>query len=202
MERASVLEFAGLKLYFYKKEKQGTMKNLLRLMTLAGFILAMASCSLLDVKVDTEFNGDLDIQVEEPVMKATDDTDFYAEKDINPRDDEDVNEYSDKIEEFDVTEVIATVLSVNKDGVIFREGTEFSIWNETHTATWTLGSDWSIEPGTEVTLDDLGDIYGTVADILGSLEVFWVSADGTCNETDVTIKLRIGISTTVIANPL
>ena len=59
-----------------------------------------------------------------------------------------------------------------------------------------------VEEGVTVDLKDLGDAYATVNAILGDMKPFTVSAAGECNKAPVSAILRLGIKTTVVANPL
>jgi hypothetical protein len=63
--------------------------------------VGVASCSLFDVEIDTTFEGDLQIEVDEPVMKSTtaEGYPFEASDQIDVLDDEDVYEYQDKIDD-------------------------------------------------------------------------------------------------------
>jgi hypothetical protein len=76
--------------------------------------VGVASCSLFDVEIDTTFEGDLQIEVDEPVMKSTtaEGYPFEASDQIDVLDDEDVYEYQDKIDDFIVSGVTVSVTSV------------------------------------------------------------------------------------------
>ena len=179
------------------------MKNYVRVFLLAMLATGIASCSLFDVEFDTEFEGDLAIEVEEPVLKSTLEAfPFSASTTINVLDDEDVYEYQDKIDDFIVSGVTATVTWINTDGVEFLAQTAFTITNGTRTVTWTLPVNVPIEEGTSLNLEDLGDVYKTVSAILSDMKPFTVSAVGNCNKAPVSAIIRLGIETKVLANPL
>jgi hypothetical protein len=180
------------------------MKSYAKLFLLAMFATGLASCSLLDVEFDATYSGDLEIEVQEPSVKSAnaDSYPFQASATINVLDDEDVYEYQDKINDFIVSGVTATVSWVNQGDVEFLPQTAFTITNGTRTATWTLDSSLPIVEGTSVTLTDLGDIYKTVSEILADLKPFTVSTVGSCNKAPVSAVIRLGIETKVVANPL
>lgn len=179
------------------------MKSLVRVFLLGMLVAGLASCSLLDVEIDTTFEGDLPIVVEEPVMKSTNaGFPFESSATIDVLDDEDVYEYQDKIDDFIVSGVTATVTSVNQDGVELLSGTAFTITNGARTATWTLVSNMPVEQGTSQNLEDLGGIYKTVSEILADMKPFTVSASGSTNVAPVSAVIRLGIDTKVVANPL
>jgi len=179
------------------------MKSLTKVFLLAMLAIGLASCSLFDVEIDTSFDGYLDIEVQEPVMKSTEaGFPFQSSTTIDVLDDEDVYEYQDKIDDFLVSGVTVEVTWVNQTGVEFEAQTAFTITNGTRTAQWTLESNLPIEEGTTVDLQDLGSAYETVNAILGDMKPFTVSAAGTCNKAPVSAILKLGIETKVVANPL
>lgn len=178
------------------------MRSVLRLFLLAFLVAGISSCSLLDIEIDTTFSGDLDIQVEEPVMKSTEAYSFQASTTIDVLDDEDVYEYQDKIDDFIVSGVTATVTWVSETGVEFLPQTAFTITNGSRTATWTLQTALPIVEGASLSLEDMGDVYKTVSAILDDMKPFTISAAGTCNTAPVSVIIRLGIETKVVANPL
>jgi hypothetical protein len=181
------------------------MKSLVRLFMLGILAVGVASCSLFDVEIDTTFEGDLQIEVDEPVMKSTtaDSYPFEASDQIDVLDDEDVYEYQDKIDDFIVSGVTVSVTSVTpSQGVELLPQTAFTITNGTRTATWTLATSMPVEVGTSQDLEDLGKIYETVNAILGDMKPFTISAVGSTNVAPVSAVLRLGIKTKVVANPL
>jgi hypothetical protein len=181
------------------------MKSLLRVFLLAIMAAGVASCSLFDVEIDTTFDADLAIEVEEPVLKSTDADSypFQASATIDVLDDEDVYEYQDKIDDFIVSGVTAKVTWVTPEqGAELLPQTTFTITNGKRTVTWTLTTSMPLEVGTSVNLEDLGDTYKTVSAILADMKPFTVSAVGSTNVAPVSAVIRLGINTKVIANPL
>ena len=179
------------------------MKSLVRVFLFAVLATGIASCSLFDVEIDTTFEADLAIEVEEPVVKSTEaGHSFEAFASIDVLDDEDVYEYQDKIDDFIVSGVTVKVTWVNQEGVELLPETAFTITNGTRTATWTLKTSMPVEVGTSVNLEDLGKIYDTVNAILADMKPFTVSAVGTTNVAPVSAILVLGINTKVVANPL
>ena len=179
------------------------MKIFLLVMLTAGLSSCQKIKSLFDVEFDTTLSGDLNIDIQESAMKSTN---FYKFEDsalMNPLSDEDIEEYSENITNFDVTKVLGEVTYVNKSNIVFKSGTSFYISDGTSTVTWTIDSDWSIVEGTQLTLGDIGnDIYKEVGDILGELEQFTVGIDGECSESGVSVDIEFIIEVTVVANPL
>jgi len=181
------------------------MRSLIRVFLLAILAVGVSSCSLFDVEFDTVFEGDLFLQVDEPMVKSTgaESYPFQASATIDVLDDEDVDEYQDKIDDFIVSGVTVTVTSVTpSDGVELLPQTAFTISNGTRTATWTLATSMPVEVGTSQDLEDLGKIYETVNAILGDMKPFTISAVGSTNVAPVSAVLRLGIDTKVVANPL
>lgn len=182
------------------------MKNLLKLTLLTMLAAVLSSCesikSIFDVEFETTLSGDLYIDVQESVKKSTEAYSFSASAFIDPLADPDIEEYIDNIREINVDGIIAEVESVNKDNVVFKAGTFFTISDTTSTVTWTLASDWPIEVGTQLTLDNMGGVYDAVNEILEKKEVFDIAVQGECTETGVSVVISLGINSTVIANPL
>lgn len=181
------------------------MKSYLILFSLAVLAMGFASCSLLDVEVDTEYTATLNIFVEEPVMKSTTGVAFSASSTVNPDENEEVEEYGHLIENYDVSEIVAVVTSVNQIDeldVVFLAGSTFSIQQGSTTASWTMGTDWPVEVGTIFEMENLGDAYGMVADILLTLDPFNVTATGETNVGGVSITMDVTIRSTLTANPL
>jgi hypothetical protein len=168
--------------------------------------MLLASCdsieSLFDVDFKTTLSGDLNINVQEPGKKAAEAYPFDTLVYIDPADDEEIQEYLEKIVNVTADSIIAEVVSVNKDDVVFLSGTSITISGDESSATWTIMNDWPIVVGTTVKLEDVGGLYDVVSDILTNLTEFEVSITGTCSQTGVTVTIRIDIDTTVTGNPL
>jgi len=166
----------------------------------------LSSCedikSIFDVEFESALSGKLYVDVQESAKKSTEAYGFSASATIDPLADPDIEEYIDNIREIDVDGIIAEVESVNKDNVVFKAGTYFTISDATSTVTWTLASDWPIEVGTQLTLDNTGGVYDAVDEILERKEVFDIAIAGECTETGVSVVISLGINSTVIANPL
>ncbi len=189
------------------------MRNLGKVILLVMLTAGLSSCekikSIFDVEIETTLSGDLDIDIQESAMKSTNSYEFESSALIIPTDDEDIDEYSGNIKDFAVDGVLAEVLSVEienleLESVVFEKETFFYIKDNLDSAAWKKGSDWEIVEGTVFTLEDLGNIYNVVEDILNrNMEgQFTVGVDGVCSETGVSIVIRLGIKTTVTANPL
>ena len=179
------------------------MKSITKVFLLAVLAIGVASCSLFDVEIDTTFEGQLDIEVQDNALKSTDSPFPFSESiTIDVLDDEDVYEYQDKIDDFIVSGVTVKVTWVNQEGVEFLPGTKFTISNNTRTAEWELESSMPVEEGVTVDLTDLGKAYETINLILGDMKPFTISATGDCNKAPVSAILILGIKTKVVANPL
>jgi len=183
------------------------MKNLMKIGFVLALIASVSSCEkvkgLFDVDFDTTFSGELDIEIPESSLKSAEYHEFTSETDIDPLDDEDIAEYYDNIEEINVNTILATVVGVNKNDVVFKSGTFFQILDEADTATFTVQEDWPIVQGTSLTLGELGtDNYEKVELIVNRKKQFTIRAEGECTQKGVEITIDLGIRTTVIANPL
>ncbi len=182
------------------------MRNLVKVILLVILAAGLSSCEkikgLFDVEFDTTLSGDLEIDIQESAAKSTADYTFDTYATINMFDDEDIAEYDENIKQITVSGVVAEVIYVNKENVVFKSGTVLSISDNNNLVKWTMEGDWSIVEGTKLKLEGLGDIYEAVEDILNKKGQFEVGAKGECSETGVSIVLRIGIDIKVIANPI
>ncbi len=183
------------------------MKHLLKIALPLILSAVLVSCdsleSLFDVDFKTTLSGTLNIDVPDPIKKAADGFPFADSITIDPLQDDEIAEYADKIVNITADSVMVEVVSVNKDDVVFLSGTTITISDETHTVTWTITSDWPINAGTTLKLEDVGgNVYDGVTYILSRMEVFTASAAGTCSQSGVVVVLKIDIETTVTGNPL
>jgi hypothetical protein len=179
------------------------MKTAVRILVLAMLTASLSSCdkirSLFDVEIETTVEGDLFLETNMTELKSTDDYGFDATVTVQVLND-DTYEYEDNIKDFMTSDITITVLSVDSSEVILRSGSQFSISNANAGYTWTLTTDWPIEPGFSLTLDAAS--YSVINDILEDMVPFTMSTMGTCNKGGVSIGLRYGIETTVVATPL
>ena len=179
------------------------MKYILKYALLLVLVVGLGSCSLLDVDFETTLSGVLDVEVEEPVTKgAMEWHKFNSFATIDPSDDEDIEEYIDKIVDVGVDGVIATVEKVSTDGIIFESGTVFSIYDVEVTVSWSIPDDWLIVTDDFLMLEDLHGNYDAVADILLKMEEFTIGMVGRASESGVYITIRLDIKTTITGNPL
>jgi hypothetical protein len=177
------------------------MKHITKLLMLVLLVTGFTSCSLFDVDVDTTMSADLEIDIEDSAMKSAAAYPFESEAVIDPLDNDDVDEYADKIERIKATGVIATVEYVSKADLVLYKGTTFAIKNSDQTVEWTLSDDWPIEKGTVLELPAGNGTYDSVSKILTTLDPFTVSCKGTASDKGVSITIRIDIETTITGNP-
>ncbi len=179
------------------------MKTTLRVLVLVMLTASLSSCdnikSLFDVEIETTVEGDLHFVSDEAELKSTEDVGFEDSVTVQVLND-DTYEYQDRITGYMTSDVTIVVDSISSSGVILRTDTQFTIENSSAGYTWTLTSDWPIEEGFTLTLDAAS--YDVIDDILEDMLPFTMSTSGTCNLPGVTIWLRIGIETTVVATPL
>ncbi|MCP4313582.1 MAG: hypothetical protein GY790_20200 [Bacteroidetes bacterium] len=174
------------------------MKQMKKLAFLMIVTLAMASCEMFRVDVDTTMSGVLSIDVDETMTKsAAADYHFDAVKTINPKDDEEVEKYAEKIVEVGVGNVTAEVISVSKDDVLVLKDAVITIADNDNTTTWVLPEDWAMEVGNTFMLNDQGDFYDEVSAILDDVNEFTISMEGYSTVSGVNIELEFSIDATV-----
>lgn len=183
------------------------MKTFIKLVLLVMLTAGLSSCqkikSLFDVEFDTTLTGDLNIDIPESAKKSTNFVDFEASALMNPLSDDDIDEYSENITNFDVKTVLGEVTFVSDDDIVFKSGTSFYVTDNSSKVTWTIDSDWPISVGTKLTLGDIGsNIYEEVGKILKKLKPFTVGIDGECSRDGISVDVDFIIEVTVVANPL
>ena len=182
------------------------MRNLVNIVLLIVFCSGMSSCEMIkgwfDVDFETTFSGDLNIDILESARKSTSNYTFQSTAPINPLEDDQVAEYQDNIKEVVITRILAEVLELNRDSVVFMEGTTFSIVSGSNITEWSLGNDWTIVDTTEIRLLDLDGAYNQIEDMIEAQEEFNVGVSGICSEAGVSLSLRISIETQIAAEKL
>lgn len=182
------------------------MRNLAKIVLLISLSAGLTSCEMVrgwfEVEFDTTLSGDLDIDIQESAKKSTNDHDFQASTKLNLLDDEEIEKYEANITEIEVTGIVAEVTYLSTSSVIFRGETSFSISDSSSSVEWTLGNDWTIFEGAEISLEDMGGTYDLVKGILDKHGEFQVSTVGKCSEAGVSIVITIGIDAIIKASPL
>jgi len=174
------------------------MKNIKNLALLVIITMAMSSCELFNVGVDTTFSGDMDINVEESMAKgSTVSTHFIETITIDPRND-DVEPYIDKIDEVGVSNVTAKVTYVSKENVTILKGSIVTITAPgKEDARYILEKPWDIVLYAEFTLQDQDGFYGEISAILEQLKPIDIEMDGYSSVSGVTIGLKFNIDAEV-----
>ena len=179
------------------------MKTIARILVLAMLTASLSSCekikNLFDVEIETTIEGDLSFVTDETELKSTDDHGFNDSETVDVLN-ADLSEYGDLIKDFDTQNITIMVLSVDSSDVILRSGSQFSMENLNAGYTWTLNSDWPIEAGFSLTVDEAS--YAAINDMLGDLVPITFTAVGTCNKGNVHITLNYSIDVLVESNPL
>lgn len=166
----------------------------------------LTSCEMVrgwfEVEFDTTLSGDLDIDVQESAKKSTNSHGFQASATLSLLDDKEIEKYEANINEIEVTGIVAEVTYLSTASVIFSSETAFTISDGSSSANWTLGSDWTVFEGAEMSLEDMGGTYNLVKGILDKHGEFEISTVGKCSEAGVSITIRIGIDAIIKASPL
>jgi len=174
------------------------MKHVMKIALIAVLATGLVSCDLFNVDVETTISGELDIAVDDPVMKsAAEAYTFNSWTTLDPGDDEEVEKYKDQIVEVGVDNIIAEVEYVSDGGVTFLPGTYFVIYDDTDTVVWPQTVPWVIEVGTTLAIEDLDGRYDDVAAILDDVDEFTVGMVGTCSKAGVEVNVRIDIESTI-----
>ncbi len=169
----------------------GRIKGLIILLVLGA---GLVSCDMLNVDVDSNFSGNLNIEVPAESMKGTlGGIPFSSFVTLDPKDDPDVEKYADLIVDVGVNNIEATVTSLSVDEVTLLAGTEFVISDDEITATYILAEDWAISVGSELMLPDQDGFYGDVEDILMDAEEFTLGMEGSSSLGSVFITINVNI---------
>jgi len=175
------------------------MKNMKKLAFLLIAALGVTSCDMFDIGVDTAISGVLEIDVDDPMAKAAvESVEFTASKIFSMEDDE-VQDYADKIDEVGINNVTAEVIAVsgNTENLVIYKGTVFSAYNDDNLGTYTLPVDWEIVKGNTFSLENQGDFYSEIGAILKTVEGdFTVQISGNISENGAKVDLEITIDAT------
>lgn len=179
------------------------MRNALKFLVLLMLTASMTSCEGIkgwfDQEVDTTLEGNMFIVTDETELKSTDAFGFDASITIQVIND-DLYEYEDKIQSFRTSDCTFEVMSVDAADVLLLAGSVFTISNANNPGLEiSVPTDWPVEVGSYVTLND--EALDILDDILDDRIDIKVTAVGSSSVGGVTIELRCGIETTVIANP-
>jgi hypothetical protein len=180
------------------------MKKLTHIVLAVLLAGSMTSCDMIGelfgVDGETLLFGLMMISVDGSV-KSTTGFDFYEVVVIDPLDDDDIEEYKESISQIEATNIVATVTSVNGENVIFEEGSSITV-KGSEQVVWTLEEPWVLEVGDELTLEDVttSSAYKKVTEMLSDLEPLTIIAEGTCNQSGVSITLKVGIDVSYTAS--
>ena len=174
------------------------MKHIKKLALLMIAALAISSCDLFNVDVDTEFSGVMDIQVEETMAKAsTASAPFFETITIDPKN-EDVEPYLDKIDEVGVNNVTATVTYVSEKNVTILKGGIVTVKAPgKDDAKYILQDEWDIIKDASFPLYDQDGFYGEISAILEQMKPITIEMDGNSTVSGVTIGLKFNIDATI-----
>lgn len=187
------------------------MKHIIKLSFVMIAALAISSCSLFNVEVDSDLEGTLDVYVPEDMSKAAMDFyPFHAEKLIDAYDNTEVADYNKNIQSVSVNEIAASIERIDKGGVVLSDATVFWIVldGKTDTVWWSNEGDWYIDDETKIYFDDLGGSFAKAADILDHAvedngeNKFWIGVDGGSSKSGVSMDIKVTFSATFEASIL
>ena len=161
--------------------------------------LAMSSCELFNVDVDTEVGGALQIEVADNMAKASEDFPYSFDEstDLDPNSDE-VEKYKDNIVDAEVGSITAEIIVVTKEGVVIEKDAEFIVTDSDDVEhKWILPEDWAIVLGETRIIENQGTFYEDVSAILKDVEIFEIRLKGDSNTPDVYFEIYFNIVATV-----
>jgi len=187
------------------------MKTVIKIFMLLMLTVSLSSCDWIkgwtDVEIDTTIESNLNIVTDEAELKSTEDHGFNSSVET-PVLNDDLEDYGDLIEDYDVQDVTIRVVSVDSagnaiSGVEILAGSEFRMYDENNPSsgvTVNLATNWPIDVGFTVSLEE--SAYPLIEELLDAGEPITFSAIGTCNNGNIHIVLNYGIQVTVTSNPL
>jgi len=183
------------------------MKKIINLSLAFLLLVFLAGCDaikdLTNVEFDTDLSSDLNINVNDaPSKSSVLSYSFSAMTTLDPLSDPEVKKYKEKIEDYDVKSLTATVISISQPEVKLLAGTYFEVYDSKDTATWTLDADFDVVPDAVYTLDNDNGNWDKVRTILKRGSVFTVATTGESSKNNITIVFEVSIGATVTANPL
>lgn len=180
------------------------MKNVVRLgLTLMIFSLVFGACekikSIADVKFESEFKTDLDVNIQPTALKAGVDGTFYAEAEIDPLSDDEFSKYADKIKEINVLSAEVEIISLNPTPIQLINATIKFEADGFDGAQWSFNN-VNMQAGTKFELDE--SQWPNIQAILDAKEKFKVSISGQTDVDAGSFKARVYVKSEIVANPL
>ncbi len=184
------------------------MKHIKKLALLMIVVLGMSSCGLFNVDVDSTLSGVVDVYVEEDMAKGTAD-DWYpcgGVALIDAQEDEDVQKYSDNIDEISVNDIVATVEYVSTGDILLQENAVFYITHQEDSVAWTQPEEWPLKEGSTFNFDNLGSSYDDASAIIlnaasnEDASVITVGMVGKSSKAGVNFKIKIEFGTVFTAS--
>lgn len=180
------------------------MKNVVRFgAVLLVISLVFSACekikSIADVKFDTEFTTDLDVNIQPTALKAGVDGTFYAEAEIDPLSDDEFSKYAEKIKEINVQSAKVEIISLDPSPIQLVSATITIAADGFTGAEWSY-SNISMQAGTIIELDE--SQWPNIQAILDAKEKFKVSISGQTDVDAGTFKARVYVNSEIVANPL
>jgi hypothetical protein len=168
-----------------------------KLFILVAVLIGFASCEkdLLDVKFDTEYTSDFQVEVDSSKGKAA----FMHRDTIDPTSDEEVQKYLENIKEWNLKEYSAKFLNLSEDFNL--DNVYFKIISGELEAEWFF-ENVSVKEATIIVLEDLNGQFDKVNTILKKAEPFVVEFSGVTDKSNITFDAESKIKAEVIASPL
>jgi hypothetical protein len=175
------------------------MKHMMKFALLLALATGLVSCDLFNVDVETTLSGELDIAVDDPMIKSAEEgIPFDSWRTLYPGDDEEIAKYKDQIVAVEVDGIIAEVEWVSEADVYFLSGSLFVIYDDEDTVSWSMDTDWEVYDGATFMMDDLGgEKYDSIAVILEDVDPFTIGMVGASSKTGIEATVRIDIKTVI-----
>lgn len=186
------------------------MKHLNKYAFLILVALTVSSCDLFNVDVDATLSGVVDVYVDEDMAKGTalDWYDCSGEKVVDAHENEDVQEYYEKIDEITVNDIVAEVLYVSTGDVVLKENAVFYLTYEGETVSWIKKEEWPLKQGSTFNFDNLDSSYDKASKLIlkaasnPNASEFTVGVDAESSKSGVNFQIEIAFGSVFTASIL
>ncbi len=155
--------------------------------------------SLADVKFESEFATNLNINIEPGIQKASINGVFYAEATIDPNSDDEFAKYAEKIKEINIKSARIEIVSIDPSPIQLITGELRFTTESVGDAVWSY-ENVSLEAGASLEMDE--SQWSKVNAILDKKSVFTVILSGQTDVEAGSFVAKVMVKSEIVANPL
>ncbi|MCX6226441.1 MAG: hypothetical protein NTV01_17110 [Bacteroidia bacterium] len=178
------------------------MKKRTIALSLLFTVLILSSCKkindALTVKINTDFTVNLPVTSSSPVLKSPTAA-FLSTATLDPLSNEDLAEYKDRINGFEVTGMTGTISNLSAN--VTLTDVKLKVSTPSKSTEWNFAN-LPLTNGSAVTFDNSASQWTKINEILGEQKEVTVTFSGNASQTNVTFNLQVTFTTVVTAKVL